>query len=178
MGDPPGWRGPPSRLPPECPETARTGGDPAADEHRGQAHPDPPDRVEKGNRVPPAVSERQGVEPEGRERRETTQHVHEEEGPRLGRPGGFDSVAVPVRGAHGLVRHPLYASFITLGAPAVAVFLDHWVFLLRVGVVHLAWRLVIPFGKRLVVARFGDEYRDYASRTGRFVPRLRARRAK
>jgi len=69
-----------------------------------------------------------------------------------------------VQGAYHWVRHPLYASFITLGAPGLALFLDHWAFLL--------WHLVIPLEERLMLAQFGDEYRTYAQRTGRFIPRL------
>lgn len=74
-------------------------------------------------------------------------------------------------GAYRLVRHPLYASLITLAAPAAAVFLDHWAMLLWLPVLHLAWHVVIPIEERLMVDHFGDEYRDYARRTGRFVPR-------
>jgi len=77
-----------------------------------------------------------------------------------------------VQGAYRWVRHPLYASFITLGAPGLALFLDHWVFLLWVGALHLLWHLVIPFEERLLLARFGEEYRAYTRRTGRFVPRF------
>jgi len=76
-----------------------------------------------------------------------------------------------------LVRHPLYASFITLGAPGLALFLNHVVFLLWLPVLHVIWHLAIPLEERLMVARFGDEYRAYASRTGRFIPRFRFRTA-
>jgi protein-S-isoprenylcysteine O-methyltransferase Ste14 len=77
-----------------------------------------------------------------------------------------------MQGAYRWVRHPLYASFITLGAPGLAIFLDHWVFLLWVGVLHILWHLVIPIEERLMLARFEEEYRAYAQRTGRFFPRL------
>lgn len=82
-----------------------------------------------------------------------------------------------VQGAYRWVRHPLYASFITLGAPGLALFLDHWAFLLWGGVLHILWHLVIPLEEHLMLAHFGDEYRAYAQRTGRFVPRLGNRNA-
>ncbi len=77
-----------------------------------------------------------------------------------------------VQGAYQWVRHPLYASFITLGAPGLALFLDHWVFLLWLVALHVIWHLVIPLEEHLMLAQFGDEYRAYAHRTGRFIPRL------
>ena len=82
-----------------------------------------------------------------------------------------------IGGAYHWVRHPLYASFITLGAPGVALFLDHWVFFVWLIVLHLIWHLVVRFEERLMVAQFGDQYRAYARHTGRFVPRLRFRPA-
>ena len=69
-------------------------------------------------------------------------------------------------------RHPLYASFITLGATGLALFFNHWAFLLWLVALHVIWHLVIPLEERLMLAQFGDEYRAYAQRTGRFIPRL------
>jgi protein-S-isoprenylcysteine O-methyltransferase Ste14 len=80
--------------------------------------------------------------------------------------------ALCVQGAYHWVRHPLYASFITVLAPGFAIFLDHWVFLLWLAVLHLLWHLVIVLEERLMAARFGEEYRLHAQRTGRFVPRF------
>ena len=77
-----------------------------------------------------------------------------------------------VQGAYRWVRHPLYASLITLGAPGLALFLDHWVFLLWLVALHVIWHLAIPLEERLMLAQFGSEYRAYAQRTGRFIPRL------
>ena len=76
------------------------------------------------------------------------------------------------QGAYRWVRHPLYASFISLGAPGFAVFLNHWMAILWVAALHLLWHLVIAFEEKGMVAQFGNEYLEYAKRTGRFVPRL------
>jgi len=76
------------------------------------------------------------------------------------------------QGAYRWVRHPLYASFITLGAPGLAVFLNQWIYLLWVMALHLAWHLVIVPEERSMAAQFGDKYLAYAKRTGRFIPRL------
>jgi protein-S-isoprenylcysteine O-methyltransferase Ste14 len=77
-----------------------------------------------------------------------------------------------MEGAYRWVRHPLYASFISLGLPGFAVFLNHWIALLWVIVLHLLWHLLIALEEKGMVAQFGDEYLVYAKRTGRFVPRL------
>ena len=77
-----------------------------------------------------------------------------------------------VQGAYRWVRHPLYASFITLGATGLALFFNHWAFLLWLVALHVIWHFVIPLEERLMLAQFGDEYRAYAQRTGRFIPRL------
>lgn len=82
-----------------------------------------------------------------------------------------------VEGAYRWVRHPLYASFITLGAPGLALFLNHWASLVWLCTLHAIWHLVIPLEERRMVDRFGDDYRAYARRTGRFVPRLGCRTA-
>jgi protein-S-isoprenylcysteine O-methyltransferase Ste14 len=37
---------------------------------------------------------------------------------------------------------------------------------------HLLWHLAISIEERSLAAQFGQEYLDYASRTGRFIPRL------
>jgi protein-S-isoprenylcysteine O-methyltransferase Ste14 len=78
-----------------------------------------------------------------------------------------------VAGAYRWVRHPLYASFLSVGAPAVAIFLDHWVFLAWVVAGHALWHLVVRPEERMMAAEFGEAYQVYASRTGRFVPRWR-----
>jgi protein-S-isoprenylcysteine O-methyltransferase Ste14 len=74
-------------------------------------------------------------------------------------------------GAYRWVRHPLYASFITVGAPGLTIFLDDWLGLLWLGALHLIWHLVITLEERVMIAEFGAEYLAYAKHTGRFVPR-------
>jgi len=76
------------------------------------------------------------------------------------------------QGAYRWVRHPLYASFITIGAPGLAVFLNHWIGLLWVMALHLLWHFVIVDEEKNMVAQFGNAYLTYAKHTGRFIPRL------
>ena len=75
-------------------------------------------------------------------------------------------------GPYRWVRHPLYTVgstfFVSFGMMA-----DSW-FIGALGV--LAFVLMasrVPAEEANLVAKFGDEYRDYMTRTGRYLPKLR-----
>ena len=74
-------------------------------------------------------------------------------------------------GPYRFVRHPFYCAAI-LGVLANSTVAANW-FLLSTGVLGL---LVIVFRtnkeEENLIARFGDDYRSYMERTGRFFPRL------
>ena len=74
-------------------------------------------------------------------------------------------------GPYRFVRHPFYCAFI-LAVLANSTVAANWFILLTGG---SAW-LVIVFRtnkeEENLVARFGDNYRHYMERTGRFFPRL------
>ena len=74
-------------------------------------------------------------------------------------------------GAYRWVRHPFYAcmALIILGNALMAA---NW-FMLAAGAVVLSLIVVrTKTEEEKLVARFGDAYRSYMQRTGRFVPRL------
>ena len=75
-------------------------------------------------------------------------------------------------GAFARLRHPLYSAFLVFFCPAFALFLDHAVYLAWAIGLHPVWHLMIRPEEDLMASRFGDEWRRYAARTGRFVPRL------
>ena len=76
-----------------------------------------------------------------------------------------------VHGPYRWIRHPLYLSA-AMVIPALALMTANW-FLLGMGIAVLC---VIVMRTRIeeenLVARFGDGYRKYMDRTGRFLPRL------
>lgn len=75
------------------------------------------------------------------------------------------------RGPYRWVRHPFYGA-VALLLTANALAAANW-FLLAGGALALA--LIVLRTKReedRLVARFGDSYRDYMNRTGRFFPKL------
>jgi protein-S-isoprenylcysteine O-methyltransferase Ste14 len=80
------------------------------------------------------------------------------------------------RGPFAWVRHPLYAAFLVFFCPAFAVYLDQPAYLAWAVALHPLWHGIIRGEERLMEERFGGEWRRYAARTGRFVPR-RLRRA-
>ncbi|MEW5939886.1 MAG: isoprenylcysteine carboxylmethyltransferase family protein [Chloroflexota bacterium] len=75
---------------------------------------------------------------------------------------------------HGIyrwVRHPLYAigsSFIV----SFGLIADNW-FIAAFGVLaFILMAIRTPKEEANLIAKFGDEYREYMNRTGRFLPRL------
>ena len=90
------------------------------------------------------------------------------------------SVTLEIRDGHSLVtdglyryvRHPMYSSF-WLWAAAQALLLPNWV----AGLSGLVGVGLLYFGRvgaeeALMQKVFGDEYRFYAERTGRVIPRI------
>lgn len=77
------------------------------------------------------------------------------------------------RGAFRWFRHPLYAAFLLFAAPALALKLDHWIYLAWAFALHPLWHVNVRYEERLMRARFGDAYDAYAAVTGRFFPRFR-----
>lgn len=74
-------------------------------------------------------------------------------------------------GPYRWVRHPLYtiaaSLFLSLGLIA-----DNW-FILALGILaFVVMAIRTPKEEANLVAKFGDEYRQYMRRTGRFLPRI------
>ena len=76
------------------------------------------------------------------------------------------------QGAFRWVRHPLYASFISIGAPGLAFYLNHWLCFIWVPVLHIIWHLVIRVEEHAMITQFGEKYIEYSKHTGRFIPRF------
>jgi protein-S-isoprenylcysteine O-methyltransferase Ste14 len=74
-------------------------------------------------------------------------------------------------GPYRWVRHPLYtlgsSMFISFGLMA-----DNWFIILLGILAFVAMALRTPKEEANLIAKFGDEYRTYMKRTGRFLPKL------
>jgi len=57
----------------------------------------------------------------------------------------------------------------------VALVINSWVYVLWALLLHPIWHVLANREEKIVEDVFGDEYRHYAARTGRFVPRFRKR---
>ena len=76
-----------------------------------------------------------------------------------------------VQGPYRWVRHPLYSSAALL-ITALSLIAANWFFLVA-GVVLLCVLIMrTRIEEENLVARFGDSYRAYMARTGRFVPKI------
>ena len=78
-------------------------------------------------------------------------------------------------GPYRWVRHPLYSA-VTAALAGVAVALRSLGMILLLGAVLLWLPGRVRNEERHLVASYGDRYRNYARRTGRFIPRLLSRR--
>lgn len=75
-------------------------------------------------------------------------------------------------GPYHWVRHPFYDAMALL-IVAMALLAANWFILVTGAVVFLLLVVRTRTEEAQLLARFGDEYRTYRDRTGRFVPRLR-----
>jgi protein-S-isoprenylcysteine O-methyltransferase Ste14 len=82
---------------------------------------------------------------------------------------------VMVTGAFRYVRHPLYlASILTyLGLTVSTMSLFSFVLLVGIFIFH---NYIAGYEEKLLEKRFGEEYRGYKKRTGKWVPRIRGER--
>ena len=75
---------------------------------------------------------------------------------------------------HGIyrwVRHPLY----TIGSSLIVSFglmADNWFIMLLGVLAFIAMAIRTPKEEANLIEKFGDEYREYMQRTGRFLPKL------
>jgi protein-S-isoprenylcysteine O-methyltransferase Ste14 len=76
-------------------------------------------------------------------------------------------------GPYSFVRHPFYVAS-ALGAVGVCLAMANWLLLVAfiVGFGFLVARTRIEEEK--LIERFGDDYREYMAKTGRFFPRISA----
>jgi len=74
------------------------------------------------------------------------------------------------KGPFRYVRHPMYAAWITFICPGAALYLNSWWCLFWVLLVHVLWHQLVKEEEKIMLATFGDAYRAYAARTGRFFP--------
>lgn len=80
-----------------------------------------------------------------------------------------------IMGPFRYFRHPMYAAWMSFVSMGVALWLNSWVYVFWALLLHPIWHALAKREEKIVEDIFGDEYRRYAARTGRFVPRFRRR---
>jgi len=75
-------------------------------------------------------------------------------------------------GPFKLFRHPMYAAWITFICSGVILYLNSWVLFLWLVLLHPVWHRLVSKEEKTMLENFGDEYREYATKTGRFIPRI------
>ena len=84
---------------------------------------------------------------------------------------------VVAEGIYARIRHPMYTSFFVL-LTTCFLLTTNWL----IGLLGLGYCLLIAdrarHEERMLLERFGDEYRAYMQQTGRFLPRLARATAK
>jgi protein-S-isoprenylcysteine O-methyltransferase Ste14 len=73
-------------------------------------------------------------------------------------------------------RHPMYAAWITFVSSRVAMYFNSWIYFTWVLLLHPIWHNLVKKEEISMFDTFGDQYRDFATRTGRFIPRMTNRR--
>ena len=75
-------------------------------------------------------------------------------------------------GPYARMRHPLYTSMFGWGT-ALSLLTANWIFV-AVSVLSIVGLIVrIPKEEQMMIETFGEEYKAYMQRTGRFFPKLR-----
>ena len=74
-------------------------------------------------------------------------------------------------GIYAVIRHPQYVALAITGVGTALVW-PRFLVLVTLVTMLVLYSLLADWEERLCVARFGDDYRQYLRRTGRFVPRF------
>jgi protein-S-isoprenylcysteine O-methyltransferase Ste14 len=70
-------------------------------------------------------------------------------------------------------RHPMYAAWITFIATGFVLIMNAWSYLVWMVLLHPIWHALVRKEEKTMRHHFGEAYRSYAARTGRFLPRMR-----
>ena len=72
-------------------------------------------------------------------------------------------------GPYAYIRHPIYTAMFGYGI-GLALVTANWVFIVLAALIFPFLFARVPREEQMMVNRFGDAYREYARRTGRYVP--------
>ena len=73
-------------------------------------------------------------------------------------------------GPYRYIRNPMYTGVLMLGL-SLGIALNTWLLPLTCSLVFTFMAIRTPIEERYLIERFGERYREYMRRTGRFLPR-------
>jgi protein-S-isoprenylcysteine O-methyltransferase Ste14 len=74
-------------------------------------------------------------------------------------------------GPFARIRHPMYSAMVFWGI-GLALLTANWVFIIMAGLVSTVFILRVPKEEQMMIEKFGEEYRAYMRKTGRFLPKI------
>jgi len=74
-------------------------------------------------------------------------------------------------GPYTRMRHPLYTAMCGWGV-SLALVTANWVFVAMAVAVFAVFFARVPREEQMMIERFGDQYRQYMKKTGKFFPKL------
>lgn len=75
------------------------------------------------------------------------------------------------QGPYSLFRHPMYLGIVLLVNPAIAILLQSWSLLEACLILYFVWKHFAKKEEKQLLAVFGQEYKDYAQKTGCLFPK-------
>lgn len=84
----------------------------------------------------------------------------------------FNAHRLVTTGAYRLCRNPLYAAFIVLFIPGIALLADNLLLLAISAAVFLVFKLLIGQEERYLAAEFGEEFERYRRSVAQLIPFL------
>ena len=85
---------------------------------------------------------------------------------------GYYEGKLVTTGAYAVCRHPLYAIWILLIVPAVALLMKSWLFLTAAVFMYVVTRIEVRREEEYLEAQFGRQYLAYKKRVGAIFPAL------
>ena len=82
----------------------------------------------------------------------------------------FNRGELVTSGVFGLVRHPIYSSWIVFIFPAIALFCRSWLMLTTSLVAYIVFKLLINREDKYLEEKFGKAYLDYRSQVNEMIP--------
>ena len=75
-------------------------------------------------------------------------------------------------GPYAMIRNPMYFGTFIIGTGVVVMLLDLWLFFLFAAIFFMIYIPQIKKEERILLGRFGQEYKEYCKLTPKYFPRL------